>query len=67
MTVELPIELPAGRGSLHEVYDYNEGSNAVEVRLGDTTQVMTWEPSGTVGFRWISAVFDLMRPRKSSP
>lgn len=60
MTVELPIELPARPWKVFmEVYDYNVGSNAVEVRLGNTTQVMTWEPSGTVGFRWISAVFDL--------
>ncbi|GEM_PF-764627 len=63
-TMTLPIaELPAGSWKLFmEVYDYNVGSNALEVRVGDVTRVLTWEPSGTVGFRWISEVFELAAP-----
>lgn len=65
LTLELPVELHAGAWKVFvEVYDYNAGSNAIEVRLGDVTQVLTWEPSGKVGFRWISAVFDLDAPTR---
>ncbi|MBD3293010.1 MAG: hypothetical protein GF393_08810, partial [Armatimonadia bacterium] len=60
----LPIrELAPGKWKLFmEVYDYNSGSNAVEMTLGDTTEVLTWEPSGSKGFRWISAVYELDAP-----
>ncbi len=63
MTLPLPVELEPGAWKVFvEVYDYNAGTNAIEVRLGDVTQVMRWEPSGTVGFRWISEVFELDEP-----
>lgn len=63
MTLPLPVELEPGAWKVFvEVYDYNAGSNAIEVRLGDVTQVLRWEPSGTIGFRWISEVFELDRP-----
>ena len=52
--------VPAGKIKLFlRAYDYNSGTNVVEVRIGDQTREIKWEPSGTVGYRWLSEVFDL--------
>lgn len=41
------------------VYDYNAGKNTVDLTIGDVTKSLSWTPSGAVGYRWISEVFDL--------
>ncbi|MEN6404178.1 MAG: hypothetical protein ABFD94_19710, partial [Armatimonadia bacterium] len=43
-------------------YDYNSGVNAVDVTIGDQTRSFRWEPSGQVGYRWVSQEFALDKP-----
>jgi hypothetical protein len=53
---------PVGPGQVKvflQVYDYNAGDNAVELTLGGRTQAFRWQPSGAVGPRWLSLVYDL--------
>ncbi|MEI6503618.1 MAG: hypothetical protein WCP21_21635, partial [Armatimonadota bacterium] len=39
-------------------YDYNAGKNAVDVTLGDQTKTLAWEPSGQVGYRYVSETIE---------
>lgn len=65
MTFRLAKPL-AGKVKLFlSVYDYNLGENELEVALGETRQTITWQPSGKVGYRWISQVFDLPNPAET--
>lgn len=43
-------------------YDYNAGKNTVDVTLGDQTKPFHWEPSGAVGYRYLSQVFEVRQP-----
>ncbi len=48
---------------LMHFYDYNEGSNLVNISLGGVTQQLLCEPSGKVGWEWVSSeVFELTEP-----
>ena len=56
-------EVPAGKVKVFmRIYDYNEGSNSVGISLGDVAGQLRCEPSGTVGYRWITAVYELPQP-----
>jgi len=56
-------EIPAGKVKVFlRVYDYNEGSNIVDITIGDVTKSLGYEPSGAVGWRWISEICDLPEP-----
>ncbi|HJN16648.1 MAG TPA: heparinase II/III family protein, partial [Armatimonadota bacterium] len=62
VTLDMP-ELPAGRIKVAmRIYDYNEGSNTVDVTISGVTQSIDCEPSGTVGYRWISGEMDIPTP-----
>jgi len=62
MTLKIP-RVPAGKVKFFlRAYDYDAGVNVVEVRIGDATAQVTWEPSGAKGFRWVSAILDLPAP-----
>jgi len=62
MTVKIP-QIAAGKYKLMlNVHDYNAGKNVLEVSLGEIARTMSYEPSGKVGARWISEIFDLDRP-----
>jgi hypothetical protein len=55
--------IPAGRARVWmRVYDYNAGKNEVVTSVGGAEAKLTCEPSGTVGYRWVSQVVDLPRP-----
>jgi hypothetical protein len=55
--------LPAGQYKVYlRAYDYNAGTNAVDITIGDQTQTFQWEPSGQVGYRWVTQIFDLKQP-----
>ncbi len=56
-------EIAAGKVKLFlHVYDYNDGSNTVEISMGGVKKSLRYEPSGTVGYRWVAEVFDLPQP-----
>ncbi|MBD3292287.1 MAG: hypothetical protein GF393_05145, partial [Armatimonadia bacterium] len=61
MTLDEPIE-PGTWKLLMRVHDYNDGPVALNVRVGDVSEQMTWEPSGAEGSRWISQVFEIDEP-----
>ena len=55
--------LPAGKVKVFlHVYDYNEGSNTLEITIGGVTKSLRYEPSGAVGGRWVAEVLDLPEP-----
>ncbi|MGI5818046.1 MAG: heparinase II/III domain-containing protein [Armatimonadota bacterium] len=65
MTIDLPEPLEPGAWKLFlRVHDYNNGSVALGVRVGERTEVMGWESSGAVGPRWISQVFEIDAPAR---
>ncbi len=62
MSLSMP-ELPAGKVKVFlHAYDYNAGVNEVEIAVGPVKRTFRWEPSGQVGYRWLSEVYDLPRP-----
>jgi hypothetical protein len=61
--MSVKLNLPAGKYRVYlRAYDYNSGKNAVDVTVGDETKTLSWEPSGAVGFRFVSDIFDVRQP-----
>ncbi len=60
-SIRVPVrDIPAGPVRLFlRIYDYNKGKNEVRIELGGSEAVLECSPSGTVGYRWISAAVDL--------
>lgn len=57
------VPTPAGHLRVFaRVYDYNEGTNVLEVTAAGTTATLTCSPSGTEGWRWVSTEIDLPAP-----
>ncbi len=56
--VDPPMQ--AGKVKIHmHIYDYNAGNNVVDIGIGKATASLLVEPSGTVGYRWVSGVCEL--------
>lgn len=61
--MSIESNLPAGKHKVFmRVHDYNAGTNIVDVTIGAQTQTYQWDPSGKVGSRWLSQVFELAAP-----
>ncbi|MBU0610283.1 MAG: heparinase II/III family protein, partial [Armatimonadetes bacterium] len=61
--MSLKAALPAGKYKLYlRAYDYNAGTNVVDIAAGGRTQSFKWEPSGQVGYRWVAQVYDFAQP-----
>ena len=57
------VPTPTGRQRVFaRVYDYNEGTNVLEVTAAGATATLTCAPSGVEGWRWISGEIDLPAP-----
>ncbi|MGD9494675.1 MAG: heparinase II/III family protein [Armatimonadota bacterium] len=57
------VPIAAGRQRVFaRIYDYNAGTNVLEVGAGGATAVLRCEPSGTKGYRWVEAALDLPAP-----
>ena len=55
--------LPAGKTKLFlRAYDYNAGTNVVDITAGGQTRAFKWEPSGRVGYVWVAQVYDFAQP-----
>ncbi len=59
MVFDIPKMGPGKIKVLVNMHDYNSGVNEVAVELGGATGLITAEPSGTVGTRWVSTILDL--------
>jgi len=61
--MSIKAKLPAGEYKLYlRAYDYNAGANVVDITAGGQTQSFKWEPSGQVGYRWVSQVYKFAQP-----
>jgi len=56
-------EIPAGKVKLFmRVYDYNKGTDVVGIKVGTVNKSLVCEPSGALGNRWISEIYELPEP-----
>lgn len=57
------VPTSAGRQRVFaRVYDYNEGTNVLEVTAGGATATLTCEPGGVEAWRWVVGEIDLPAP-----
>ena len=55
--------IPAGKVKVFiHIYDYDKGSNTVDLTLGGVTTSLPLQPGGKVGYRWISGIVELPAP-----
>lgn len=59
----MTVPTPAGRQRVFaHVYDYNAGTNILEVTVAGVTATLTCAPSGAEGWRWVAAEINLPTP-----